>query len=450
MEEHSLAGVLWRLAGVLALVFANGFFVAAEFAIVTVRKTRIDQLIAEGHRSARAVRRAVSDPDSYIAATQLGITMASIGLGWIGEPALAALVQPAVSFLPLSIADATAHSIAVAIAFALVTALHITLGELAPKTIALERAEATALLVVKPTELFMKAFWPFIRLLNGMGRAVVNMLGMRSTGHALVHSEAELKMLVTASQEAGVLEEREEQMLHRVFDFADLTAGQVMVPRTELVAVPAEASGHALLEHISRAGYPSLPVFRNDIDNIIGILHAVDVIKALAAGRTDVSAASIAHEALTVPETIAADDLLAALRQRGVREALVIDEYGGTAGLVTFEWLMDRIVGDARGAGVGKITCNDDGSAEIDGLTLVTDVNDQFGVHIDKDTYTTLGGFVMGEIGRRARVGDTVELEGRLLRVVALDGLRVSRVWISTPNDRQRGQREAAGDSGAA
>src|SRR3954465_5111213 len=212
--EYSVTGILWRLAGVLALVFANGFFVAAEFSIVTVRKTRIDQLIAEGHGRARAVRRAVTDPDSYIAATQLGITMASLGLGWIGEPALAEFVPPAVTFLPTGIAEATAHSISVAIAFAIITALHITLGELAPKTIALERSEATALLVVRPTEWFMKVFWPFIRLLNGMGRGVVNLLGMRgSGGHALVHSEEELKMLVTASQEAGVIEEEEEQML---------------------------------------------------------------------------------------------------------------------------------------------------------------------------------------------------------------------------------------------
>src|SRR5215210_5044530 len=175
--EHTLAGILWRLAGVLALVFANGFFVAAEFSIVTVRKTRIDQMIAEGHRGARAVRRAVTDPDSYIAATQLGITMASLGLGWVGEPALASLIEPGFAFLPARMAAATAHSIAVAIAFAIVTALHIVLGELAPKTIALQHAETTALVVVKPTELFMKLFWPFIRLLNGMGNAVVNLLG---------------------------------------------------------------------------------------------------------------------------------------------------------------------------------------------------------------------------------------------------------------------------------
>jgi CBS domain containing-hemolysin-like protein len=433
--EHSLTGILWRLAAVLALVFANGFFVAAEFAIVKVRKTRIDQMIAEGHRGARAVRRAITDPDSYIAATQLGITMASLGLGWIGEPALAGLVQPALTFVPADIAETTAHSISVAVAFAIVTALHITLGELAPKTIALERSEATALIVVKPTELFMRACWPFIRLLNGMGRAIVNMIGLRgSGGHAMVHSEEELKMLVTASQEAGVLEEGEEQMLHRVFGFADLTAGQVMVPRTELAAVPAGAAGHALLEHISRAGYPTLPVFKNDLDNVVGMLHAIDVVKALAAGNVNVDAESIAHEALTVPETMTADALVTAMRKRGVREALVIDEYGGTAGLVTFEWLMERIVGViGNSTGAGRISVHEDGSAEVDGLTLVPDVNEQFGLHIDEETFTTVGGYMMGRVGRRARLGDTIDVEGRRMRVAALDGLRVARVWLSKP-----------------
>jgi CBS domain containing-hemolysin-like protein len=433
--EHTAAGILWRLAGVLALVFANGFFVAAEFAIVTVRKTRIDQLIAEGSRSARAVRRAISEPTSYIAATQLGITMASLGLGWVGEPAIAVVLQPLFSSLPVAIAEATAHSIAVAIAFALITALHITLGELTPKTIALARAETTALLLVKPTELFMKAFWPFITLLNGMGRFVTGLIGVRAAeGFAMVHSEEELKMLVTASQEAGVLEEQEEQMLHRVFDFADLKTGQAMVPRTELITIAGDASGDALVEQIGRGGYAMFPVYKTDMDNVVGILHAIDVIKAMAAGRKNVTAADIAREALTVPETMPADDLLAAFRRRGVREALVIDEYGGTAGLVTFEWLMELIVGNVGTGGAGKISVAPDGSAEIDGLTLVPDINEQFGLHIDEDTFTTIGGYLMGRIGRRAHVGEAIEVEGRIMRVVAIDGLRVSRVWLSTPS----------------
>src|SRR4051812_44480909 len=312
--DHTLSGVLWRLGGVLALVLANGFFVAAEFSIVTVRKTRIDQLIAEGHRGARAVRRAISAPDNYIAATQLGITMASLGLGWIGEPALASLVQPVFRFLPAPIADTTAHSVAVAIAFAIVTALHIVLGELAPKTIALERAEATALLVVKPTELFMRAFSPFIRLLNGTGQAVVNVLGMRGAGkHAMVHSEEELKMLVTASQEAGVLEEREEQMIHRVFAFADLTAGQVMIPRTEVVAIPVDATRDQIVSLVA-PGHAHLPVYRGDLDHVIGMLHVTDLLQAITRGESTVNVAALARDVVTVPETLGADDLLTEMR----------------------------------------------------------------------------------------------------------------------------------------
>jgi putative hemolysin len=433
--DLSIVGISWRLVGLLALVFANGFFVAAEFSIVTVRKTRIDQLVAEGHWGARAVRRAVSDPDSYIAATQLGITMASIGLGWIGEPALASLIQSLLYALPAPLLEPTAHSIAVAISFAIITALHIVLGELAPKTVALERSESTALWVVKPTELFMRLFWPFIRLLNRMGRAVVTLLGLSSRGgHAMVHSEEELKMLVTASQEAGVLEEQEEQMLHRVFGFADLTADQVMVPRTELVAIEAEAPTSELLSTLTRSGYPRLPVYRGNLDTIVGILHVTDVLKSLAAGAQDIRPGALVREAVTLPQTIGADEVLATISRRGVREAIVIDEYGGTAGMVTFESLMERIVGDLTAGGSGgRITAQEDGAAEIDGLTLVSDVNERFDLKIDEDTYTTVGGYVLGRLGRRARVGDKFEVAGRIMRVTAVDGLRVSRVWLSAP-----------------
>jgi putative hemolysin len=432
MTQFELSSIAWRLGAVLALVLANGFFVAAEFSIVAVRKTRVDQLVAEGRRGARAVRRAVTQPDKYIAATQLGITMASLGLGWIGEPALASLIQPVLNGLPSLLAEATAHSVAVAIAFLIVTSLHIVLGELAPKTIALERAELTALLVVKPTELFMKLFSPFIRLLNGTGQAVVRALGLRSMGgHAMVHSEEELKMLVTASQEAGVLEEQEEQMLHRVFGFADLTAAQVMVPRTEVIAVAESMQRAELIDEISRGGYSRVPVYRTSLDDVVGILHVVDLLKPIASGEP-IHAAAFAREALTVPTTLAADEVLAQMRRRGVRDALVIDEYGGTAGMVTFESLMERIVGELATGGGARVNVLPDGSADIDGLVLSAEVNLQFGLHIDQDTFTTVGGFVLGQLGRRPRVGDVVPIEGRIMRVEALDGIRVARVRLST------------------
>jgi CBS domain containing-hemolysin-like protein len=220
-------------------------------------------------------------------------------------------------------------------------------------------------------------------------------------------------------------------MLHRVFGFADLTAGQVMVPRTELLAIEADSPGDAALTQITKGDAPRVLVYRTNMDNVVGILHLADVVKTLAAGRP-LNPGALAREALTVPETLNADEVLAALRRRQVQEAVVIDEYGGTAGLVTFESLMERIVGEIGVPGGGRIAVRPDGSAEIDGLVLVTDVNEQFDLGIDEEVYTTLGGYVLGRLGRRARVGDIVEAGGRQLRVDALDGLRVAKVWIST------------------
>jgi CBS domain containing-hemolysin-like protein len=241
-------------------------------------------------------------------------------------------------------------------------------------------------------------------------------------------------MLVTASQEAGVLEEQEEQMLHRVFGFADLTAGQVMVPRTEVVGVAADTPRDAILELLARSGHTRLPVYRSSMDDIAGILYITDLLKPLDQGGA-INAGALAREALMVPETLPADEVLAEMRRRGVREALVIDEYGGTAGLVTFASLMERIVGDLSTTAGGPLRINvlPDGSAEVDGLVLVADVNQQFDLHIDQDTYTTIGGYVLGQLGRRPQVGDTVSAEDRTMKVDALDGIRVSRVWLSKP-----------------
>jgi magnesium and cobalt exporter, CNNM family len=426
--SHFAVGVL----AILVLVFANGFFVASEFALVTVRKTRIDQLIAEGHRGARTVRRVLNDPVSYIAATQLGITMASLGLGWVGEPALAAFIEPPFLALGSYVSTITAHTIAVVISFSIITALHIGLGELAPKTVALQHPESTALLVTRPTEIFMRVLWPFITALNTLGRLVVRAVGLKApSGHSLVHSEEELKMLVTASQEAGVLEEEEEQMLHRVFGFSDLTAGQVMVPRTEMVALRFDASLVDIADTLARGGHSRLPVYRKSLDDIVGMLHVTDLFSLVAAGNTPTDLTGVLRDAFTVPETMQAGDLLSEMRTRHTPVAIVIDEFGGTAGLVTFAGLMERIVGEVAGGAENRITVLPDGSALIDGLALVADVNAQFGLHIDEEAYNTIGGYVLGRLGRRARVGDRFDVDKRTLRVEALDGLRVARVFLS-------------------
>jgi CBS domain containing-hemolysin-like protein len=262
---------------------------------------------------------------------------------------------------------------------------------------------------------------------------VVQLFGLKApSGHSLVHSEQELKMLVTASQEAGVLEEKEEQMLHRVFDFADQTAGQVMVPRTELEAIPIDATIRDAIKLITKDKYRSLPVYRDDVGNIVGIVDIVDLLKAAAEGRIDGPVSSLVHDALTVPETLTADQVLDELRRRRVSEAIVIDEYGSTAGLVSFEYLMDRIVGEPEsGRGGQRKVVLADGSALVDGLVLITDINEQFGLKIDPDTYTTLGGFVAGRIGRKPRLGDSVDEGSRIFTVEGLDGLRVAKVRIS-------------------
>jgi len=442
--EQTVFDVGIRLAAVLALVLANGFFVAAEFSLVTVRKTRVDQLIAEGNRMARSVRRAISDPERYIAATQLGITMASLGLGWIGEPAVADTLRPVFAGLPAPLGEVSAHSVSVAIAFALITALHIVLGELAPKTIALQQTEKTALLVVKPTQWFMWTLWPFIALLNGMGLAAVRALGLKPpSGHSMVHSEEELKMLVTASQEAGVIEEDEEQMLHRVFGFGDLTAGQVMLPRTEMAIIRTEASLEEALELAAREPHLWVAVCREGPDDIVGMLHVKDLFRAVLKSGEPFRLIDWVREVLTVPETMNADDVLNEMRNHHTHHAVVIDEYGGTAGLVTFAGLMERIVGEVGsdfGPAGSRISPLPDGSALIDGLALTQDVNERFGLHIDESVYHTIGGYVLGRLGRRARLGDKLDAEGRILRVEALDGLRVARVLLSAPRKEGRTQ----------
>jgi CBS domain containing-hemolysin-like protein len=437
MDGGGLTDVTVRLLAVAGLVFANAFFVASEFALVTVRKTRMDQLVTEGHRGARTVRRALTKPDKYLAAAQLGITMASIALGWIGEPALAALMEPAFRTFPEPLGIVTTHSVAVGIAFTLITSLHIVLGEQVPKIVALQYAEPVALYTTKLTELFMKACWPFISTLNWITNRTLAGFGLKPfSGHSMVHSEEELKMLVTASQEAGVLEEQEEQMLHRVFGFGDLTAAHVMVPRTAITALSVDANASTVIERISNGATDVLPVYRQGLDDILGIVHVRHLVGPLSSAPDSLRLIDYVHDIPTVSMKMPAGALLAQMRRAMTHHAIVLDEHGGTAGLVTFDNLIDRIVGNA---GVDedlralRMTVLSDGSAMLDGLMLVTDLNERFGLHVDESAYTTVGGYVLGRLGRRPSVGDRVEVEGQVLRIEALDGLRVAWVLLSRP-----------------
>lgn len=435
MEPH-LSGldIAFRLLAVLLLVAANGFFVASEFALVTVRRTRIDELIQEGHSLAGAVREALKDIDSYIAATQLGITMASIGLGWIGEPALAALLEPLFGGLPESWRFVSTHAAAVTVAFMIITSLHIVLGELAPKTVAIQKSEKTALVVALPTRWFLLVFKPFIKLLNGAGMLVLRAFGFQSVaaGHHVAHSEEELKMIVTASTEAGVLAPEEEEMIHNIFEFADLTANQVMVPRTEIVGLPLAAPREEIEATLRKHGFTRYPVYDGSLDSIVGIVNVKELLPMLD-GRTTLDLRRILQTPVVLPESVRVFRLLAAVQAHRRHMVVLIDEFGGTAGIVTLRDVLERIVGDVRSekeAGWPDIEPVSDLEALLDGLLLVQDVNEHFGLVLDEEDYHTIGGYAFGALGRRPEVGDVIEAPGARLVVEALDGMRVSRLRI--------------------
>ncbi|HEY8489426.1 MAG TPA: hemolysin family protein [Dehalococcoidia bacterium] len=433
MDDPLLSAL--KLVAVVLLVLANGFFVVTEFALVSVRRTRIDELAAAGHRTARVVQGALENIDAYVAATQLGITMASLGLGWIGEPALAHLIEPAFAALPSPLDVVGTHSVAAAMAFAVITGMHIVLGELAPKSLALQYPEPAALLTAQPTAVFLKVFWPFIWAMNGVALAVVRLFGVQRPQEShLAHSPQELKMLVMASTRAGVLDPEEEEMLMRVFEFSRLQARQVMVPRTEMVAVPAGISYEELIQVIRQHRHARLPVYEGNLDNVVGVLYVRDLLHLENGDLTGFDVRRLMREPLTVPETIHLDDLLSEMKRRQIQMAIAIDEFGGTAGLVTMEDLLERIIGEVQdefepeGRDVEVLP---DGSALLSGLLLVSDVNEQFGLDLDTEEYDTIGGLVFGELGREPHVGDEVRLDGHVLRVERLDGLRIEQVRLS-------------------
>jgi putative hemolysin len=446
--------MLSGLAAILVLVAATGFFVASEFAIVSVRKTRIEQLIAEGNTRAYLVKRAIDNLQTYIAATQVGITMATLGLGALGEPVLASLIAPPLELvLPTAFVEAfiSVHGIAIAVSFLVVTVLEIILGEFVPKIIARQRAEATVLFVIRPLNFFLFIFRPLVWLINLLGNAVLRLIGMDSADaeHANVHSVEELEMLVASSRRAGVLEEEEEAILRRVFDLGDLTARQVMLPRTEINAVPIDATLPEVIQIIEKDRHSRYPIYEGNLDNIVGVLYVKDVFLFLARkveghlgdGASDsgqaldagFSVRALKRDILTVPESMDVNHLLAKMKQSRIHIAVVIDEYGGTSGIVTLEDLVEEIVGEVRdefevGEEHPDIEFTPDGTV-VNGLTSIDDLNERLGLKIHSDA-DTVGGYVFERLGRKPELGDEVSMDGHSVRVEELDGLRIAQVRI--------------------
>ncbi|MBX3066768.1 MAG: HlyC/CorC family transporter [Anaerolineae bacterium] len=436
----SLFGVL----AVLALVLANGFFVAAEFSLVSARRTRIDQLAQEGNRAAVVAKKAIEHLDSYIAATQLGITLASLALGFIGEPAIGHLFEGLLHAILPNLDEQTLNTIvdpaAIAAAFALVTLLHIVIGELVPKSIALQRPESTALFVARPTTWFHAIFRPVIRLMNGVGNAIVRMLGFEpSPGHSNVHSPEELEMLVQSSREAGLLQENEEKLLRRVFDFSDVQIKEVMRPRPEVDAIPQDIPLSELLSEISSLHYSRFPVYQGTVDTVVGILNVKDLFDTIVktpqlvtGNGTEFNLQNLLRAPVFVPQTTTVDLVLDQMQRTKQQIVIVIDEYGGMAGIATMEDILEELVGEVQDefdAETAPVESKGDVML-VDGLMTLSDAADRFGALKDgeKILSTTLGGYVNEQLERIAVVGDVVQYGDYDVKVVEMDGLRVAKV----------------------
>lgn len=420
----------------MVLVLTNGFFVAAEFSLVSVRRTRISELVSQGNPSAEAVQEAISNPDQVIAATQLGITLSSLALGWIGEPAVAHLILPIVNLFPAAVRAGVSHTISAALAFTLITFLHVVVGELAPKSIALQNPENTSLVVARPTLWTEKIFKPAIWLLNGAGNVLLRLIKVKpASGHQMVHSVEELKMLVSASAAGGVVKAAESEMLYAVFNFGELVVRQVMIPRTEVVAVEADAPLDEIIGLVSESTYTKFPVYDDDLDHILGIVHIKDLLNALREpGHKEFTARKFLREALFVPETISVNVLLREFRDKHQHIAIVMDEYGGTSGLVTLEDLLEEIVGEVSDPfdhDRPEIQTLSDGTILVDGLTLIEDVNKQLGLDLHDRDYDTIAGYLLGKLGHIPNLHESINVDGIRWQVTEMDGRRIAHLALT-------------------
>jgi len=428
---------LLALAGLLLL---NGFFVAAEYGLVTSRRTRILELEHQGDRRARAVRRITSDPPRFIAAMQLGVTISSLAIGALGEQVLAHRFDRVM-----------ASFLAVVLALLIVTYLHVVIGELVPKGIALGHPERTALAVSAPVRAFFFVFRPLIWLLERSSELVLELLKLEPpSGEREAHSEAELRMLLAGSAEQGEIEHDEQQMLSKVFDFADKQVSDVMVPRPEVVALSIDLPSEEALQAVLDSPYTRYPVYRDSLDEIVGILHVRDLIEAMHdRGIAAVNISEIVRPAIMVPETKDLGALLAEFRRTKQHMAIVIDEYGAMEGIVTLEDLIEEIVGeidDEFDLPDETIEQVDQDTVRIDGTFTIDDFNEQFQFDLPDEDYHTVGGFVFGALGRPAAPGDEVQYDGVVFRVDSVEGQRIDRLTVMFQPDRRSAAAESVDD----
>jgi putative hemolysin len=427
---------LFEMLALAGLILLNAFFVAAEYGLVTSRRTRIMELEHAGNRRARAVLRITNDPPRFISAMQLGVTISSLAIGALGEQVLAHHLDAVM-----------ASVLAVVIALLIVTYLHVVIGELVPKGIALGHPERTALAVSTPVRLFFLVFRPLIWLLQESTALILRGLGLQPPGaEHEAHSEAELRMLLSSSAEQGEIEHEEQEMLYKVFDFADKEAADVMVPRPEVVAISIELPAEEALKAVLESPFTRYPVYRSSLDDIVGVLHIRDLIEALHdRGIVAVDLASLVRPAYMVPETKDLGALLTEFRRTNQHLAIVIDEYGSMEGIVTLEDLLEEIVGeieDEFDLPDEQVERVDDDTIRIDGTFTIDDFNEEFHCSLPDEDYHTVGGFVFGELGRTPAPGDEVDHDGLLFRVDSLEGQRIDRLTVTFQPWRQELERD--------
>src|SRR5215813_11286583 len=446
----TLIRVLAKLVAVLFVVGANGFFVSAEFALVTVRRPRLETRAAAGSKRAQAALRLLDNPTFFISATQLGITLASLALGWIGEPTVASLLEPlAVVIAPAGKAAYVAHGVAIAIAFAAITFLHIVLGELMPKMFALERSEGLALFAAQPLEIFAKVFRAPLWIFNWTGTSLGHLLGLKSSlQHTAVYSEAELRHLIDISRESGHLRAEERRLIHRVFEFSDTLVREAMVPRPAIAALSAECT----LEHINRAfqqhRYSRLPVYKGSMDNVIGFIHSKDLIPYLLQPH-DFKLDYVLQPPMYVVDTARLEDVLRQMQKAKTHFGFVVDEHGGIEGIITLEDLLEEIVGeisDEHDEEVNEqITAAGDNRYLLAGALAVRDLNRRLKLSLpESEAYTTVGGFLMTEAGHVLKPGETVKYNGLVFHVDRMEKRRVMRVKLEILESAEKEEREVS------
>lgn len=425
--SDSPSAIALGLAAVVVLVLANAFFVAAEFALVGARKTRLDELERAGDGKARLARRAVQSLDRYISATQLGITLASLGLGWVGEPALAHLIEGAFTWLPAGGRLLATHTVASAVAFSIITILHIILGELMPKALALRFPEEVSRWVAGPLIGFGWLVAGPTTLLNGIANWLLARMGISAAGeHERVHSPEELRLLVEQSTEGGSLGDQDARLLEGVFEFSEKSAIEVMTPRTRMAALEDTLTVAEAADVIAEAGRSRYPVYHDSVDEIVGVVHAKDVLRALRADPAQ-PLVRLMRPPLLVPGTREVEDVLTDMKRLKTHLAVVLDEYGGTAGLVTMEDLLEEIVGDIfdEHDRPEQPAAPPDAAPLLDGTLSIAEFNAAHDAALDDTDYTTVGGLVFGELGRLPVPGDRAVLDGRTFEVVEMDGRRI-------------------------